>query len=131
MTRDLSRYKSRQKGYRNRYDTMRELGYEFTVDATSTRRRLEALQAIGWSLTEIGKMVGKNQQNMSKLATGNGRVYMRTRDAIAAVYDELSMRPNTTRYSARTRELAKARGYAAPLAWDDIDNDTEPKGMRK
>lgn len=127
-------FKSKTPGYRSKYSNMKKLGYEFTVDVTGTRRRLEALQCIGWSLTEIGERIGMVQQNMSKLANGRKRIYMTTRDKVAAVYDELSMTPNDTRYSERTRLHAKARGFAPPLSWDSSDIDdpsATPRGLRK
>ena len=115
---------SRTARYRTRYEQLRELGHEFTVDATVTRRRLEALQCMGWSLREIGERVGTTQQSLSEMGRegkfGRKRVLLRTERAIAEVYAELHMTPNDTPYSARTRLYAKKRGYAAPLAWDDI-----------
>lgn len=126
--------RSKTPKYRAMYAGMKQLGYEFLIDATGVRRRLEALQCLGWSLTEVGERIGKNQQNMSKLATGHQRVYRETYAKVCAVYDELSMTPNTTRYAERTRALARSRGYVPPLAWDgqDIDDvNATPKGVRR
>lgn len=134
MTTATKVYRSKTPKYRAMYAGMRELGYEFLIDATGVRRRLEALQCLGWSLTEVGERIGKNQQNMSKLAIGHQRVYRETYAKVCEVYDELSMTPNTTRYSERTRALARSRGYVPPLCWDSTDIDdpaATPRGVRK
>jgi hypothetical protein len=51
---------------------------------------------------------------------------------VAALYDDLSMTPppetnQRERIAAsRSRNFARQRGWAPPLAWDDIDNDEAP-----
>jgi hypothetical protein len=66
-------------------------------------------------------------------------VHRMTAERVAAVYDELSMvRPvdsavrgrGQIRIHDRQRRMAKRRGYAPPLAWDNIDDPNERPNMR-
>lgn len=98
------------------------------IDATGTRRRLQALVAIGWSRAELGRRIGVTPQNFTTLMT-TGRVTVRTAAAVSALYDEISMQPRTAddhggRISiSRARRSAAAAGWVPPLAWDDEDID--------
>jgi hypothetical protein len=62
------------------------------VDATGTRRRIQALARIGWSSVEIGRRVGVECARVSYL-TARKTVHLSTAQRIAALYDELSMLP--------------------------------------
>ena len=134
MKRDVSHCRSKQPGYRQMYKHMRDLGYEFKVDATGTKRRLMGLARLGYSLSEIGREIGSTQQNLSVLLHKRKHVYRETRDKIAALADELSMTTNTAPYSERTRQHAIECGYPSLWAWDDndIDNpEATPTGVRR
>jgi hypothetical protein len=99
-------------------------------DGLGTRRRVEALMALGWSGQQIADDAGMAQ-------CGVWAIFRRTRCTatvsarIAATYDRLSMRLPTTdtkgqRISvSRTRAHAARRGFAPPLAWNNIDDPTE------
>lgn len=89
-----------------------------SVDATGTRRRIQALQAIGWRLADIGNHLDVTWQNIAAIKTAD-RVYRTTADRIAAAYDQLCM---TVGPSTEARRRALDKGYAPPLAWDDIDD---------
>ena len=98
------------------------------VDPRPTQRRIRALQAIGWRLSDIDRLLGgpgvsNGVWNMLQQPT----VHVDTAARVAALYDWLHMRPGP---SERTRALAVMRGWAPPLAWDDIDNDEHPTGTR-
>lgn len=102
------------------------------------RRRLQALQCLGWSLAEIGERCGWSSQNLLAIIRDNTwrpreTVSAATFAKIARVYDELSMRvaPND-RYTSNVRNRARRLGYMPPLAWDDIDDPNEqPRGVHR
>jgi hypothetical protein len=85
------------------------------IDGTGTRRRVQALAAIGWPAhllaAELGLADGRSVRQL-----GNGR---KVTPAVAArvrqLYDRLSMTPGP---SAVSRRRAEAAGWAPPLAWE-------------
>lgn len=87
------------------------------VDGTGTRRRIQALWALGHTAAEIGLATGGNYSaaNVYVIAKRQ-RVNVRTKAAIDSAYRALADRPGT---SIRNRSRAHAAGYAPPLAWDD------------
>lgn len=89
------------------------------IAATGTRRRWQALQAIGWSSKAVNERAGENVAPTYRGGWVQARVARRVRQ----VYDELSMIPGP---SEITRARAAASGYAPPLAWDEgqIDDPT-------
>jgi hypothetical protein len=99
-------------------------GYEGTrnplVPARGTTRRLQALLAIGWThplMTErCGLYTGLLLRSQAHVTTRNHQI-------IAALYDRLCMTPGPSQV---TRLRAAKKGYAPPLAWDDIDRDRQP-----
>lgn len=96
------------------------------MPARGTIRRLEALQALGWSMATISRLAGHSEY-WAYVIRKHERVHESTAFEIARLYEELSMTlPPETVYTARTRATAKAKGYAPPLAWDDIDRDEAP-----
>lgn len=84
------------------------------LPATGTRRRLRALQAMGWRLRDINALTG---HDIGALVRDN---YTVVRASIAArvadVYDDLWDKPGP---SDVTRQRALVRGFAPPMAWDD------------
>lgn len=110
-------------------------GLERTVLAIGTWRRIEALMCLGWSQATIAERAGLCQPNISEmLRSRRDRIRRSIADRIAAVYDDLSMLSpmDTSPQSAgRVRALARRRGYAPPLAWDDIDNADEQPEVRE
>lgn len=90
-----------------------------TVDATGTRRRTQALVALGWSLTAQATRLGRTIQNHKYVLTTD-RVTIRTARLVASLYDELSIVTPPPSFSAtRARRWAQRNGWAPPLAWDD------------
>ncbi|MCZ4498522.1 MAG: hypothetical protein JWQ74_1075 [Marmoricola sp.] len=98
-------------------------GIRRNIPAIGTQRRIQALQAMGWTLTDLQDRTGMFVSNLHRLSTRQDRVLLYVYQRIAAVYDELCMTPGP---SSRMRAIAKNKGYAPPLAWDDIDNDASP-----
>jgi len=122
---------SRRPAYSRRYDKLRRNGIYMSVDGTVTRRKLAALQALGYTLTYIGQRLGRHQQAMSETFYREGPVHRTTERDMARLYDELSETPATEPYAHRARLRAQRLGFAPPAAWDDIDNVHErPKGVR-
>ena len=101
------------------------------VDGRGVRRRVRALVALGYSMRGLGDRLGVRRQQIQELA-GAEQVQYKTHAMIARLYEELSMRPPepataTERAICRkARGLARERGWAPPLAWDDIDLDEAP-----
>ncbi|MFB8122064.1 hypothetical protein ACFVG1_12825 [Streptomyces bacillaris] len=93
------------------------------IDPTGTRRRVHALETLGFSQKFIAGRVGIQNTNFGRAMVAN-RVTARLARAVAAQYDLLwNKQPEdfeVKRWVAdRTRRLAVRQGWASPLAWDD------------
>lgn len=103
------------------------------IDATGTRRRLQALVACGWTKRHLAGRLGMTESNLGTLIRG-GNVTAAKARAAAALYDELWDRrpPETTRHertsASKARNHARARGWAPPGAWDDERIDDPAAG---
>ena len=92
------------------------------VPAVGTRRRLEALTALGWCRAELARRLGRGP---SLQIAARDVVLRSTAAAVTALYDELSMTlpPERTKAekisAARSRRMAREKGWPPPLAWDD------------
>lgn len=117
---------------RVRYEKQRltdhQLGRPRMVDATGTRRRLQALVALGWTYPQIGHHLGVSGGAVYRLLTRTGPVQRRVADRVAATYRVLAVTlpPETTRTEKRNaayaRTVARQHGWVSPAAWDDIDD---------
>lgn len=98
------------------------------TDATGARRRLQALAAIGWSQMEIARRYDGHFVSLASIARGaQSQVGPRLHRLITTAYDDLAMTPGPHN---RTRLDAARKGWAPPLAWDDIDDPNEiPTGI--
>ncbi|MEV4127044.1 hypothetical protein [Nocardia sp. NPDC049707] len=95
------------------------------VPAIGTRRRLHALNAIGYSSTKLGELLGVTQV-MANRYTHVVQVRGATWSTIKDLYEELSGTPGP---SPIARRYAERHNFAPPLAWEgrDIDHpDHEP-----
>lgn len=89
------------------------------VDATGTRRRIQALWAIGHRSQEIAEVSGLATDRVIRICRTE-TVMPATRDAIVVAYRRLSVEAGT---SARTRARAAVAGYPTPVRWGaDIDD---------
>lgn len=94
------------------------------VDATGTRRRLQALVACGWTKTHLAAELGQTPSNFNVTLHAH-QVYASTMRAVRALYDRLwdQPPPETTRWerqaASRARNYARTRGWPRPMAWDD------------
>lgn len=105
------------------------LGRERLVDVTGSRRRIRALQAIGWPTKILTAELGYTHRDALAPLLYDARQCTRTRaEKIADLYERLCMTPGPSNI---TRVRALRAGYAPPLAWDDIDDpDEEPTGWQ-
>lgn len=85
------------------------------VDSTGARRRVYALHALGWSRADISAASGVSEQGI-KASLARAALTRRKHDAICRAYDALSMQLGPSQWH---RSLARGRGWAPPLAWDD------------
>lgn len=98
------------------------------VPATGTRRRIHALEALGWSTRVIADRTGVSRDNLVRISTGRSQlVRAATAAAVASAYASMEVRPPTVEESpqaSRVRAVAASRGWVPPLAWDDdVDLD--------
>ncbi|GAA1765800.1 helix-turn-helix transcriptional regulator [Streptomonospora arabica] len=96
------------------------------IDATGARRRVQALQALGYSGADLARAAGISRRTVTALSSpaGADAVLPSTAGRIARAYDELCMRPAADSKSARTmRTWAAKQGWLPPLAWDDDSID--------
>jgi len=113
----------------SRYNNLRRMGrINPQVSALGTRRRLQALMAIGWDQHSLAVEVGVTNTRISNLVRGiNPEVTSHTAARVARVYDRLSMTARDGTKAARyARTVARRQGWPPPLGWDDIDTDVEP-----
>lgn len=98
-----------------------------TVSALGTQRRINALQAIGWTQELLAERGGwRNADDVNEIMKRK-RVTLRT----ARRVDDLYRKLESTRGPSNIATLYAARqGWATPACWDDIDNDVAPQGMR-
>lgn len=93
------------------------------VDATGTRRRIQALVALGWSQSKVAERLGMTRSNFGHTLT-NVQIRLSTARAVTALYDELwDTRPPAETHRdkialSRTLRYAREHNFAPPLAWD-------------
>jgi len=101
------------------------------VDATGSRRRLQALMAMGWPVGGLADQLGRRTNSIQRSMTGES-VTARTAQDVAALYERLSNTtpPRATSEQRAAADAAKAhataQGWLPALAWDDIDTDPTP-----
>ena len=104
-----------------------EVGARY-VDATGTRRRLQALMRIGWPQRILAARLGRSIQAVSFLLQ-QPVVTRRTRDDVRALYRELAGQLGPSRTGQRaTAVRAAARGFLGPAAWND-DTIDDPAAL--
>lgn len=120
-----------------RYEQARRLdilnGRPRSLPALGTRRRLQALVALGHSYTRIGEGLAITPAGAWALGA-RPRSYVRatTVAKVNSLYEAWSMLLPPTNTSAERKAVAYAHtvaarnGWLPPLAWDDIDHDLEP-----
>ncbi|WP_254781640.1 helix-turn-helix domain-containing protein [Modestobacter sp. DSM 44400] len=102
------------------------------VDATGTRRRLQALIATGWAPELLAAQLGRRPNSLNRSMTSPS-VTARTAQDVVDLYERLWNTPpprgtGEQRAAANAaRAHAAAQGWEPPLAWDDIDADPTPQ----
>lgn len=87
------------------------------VDATATRRRLQALMVIGHSSRTLAELLGHGDHSgVLDITNGTPKIRALTELKVAAIYDDLWDKPGPAK---RTAGIAKRKGWSPPLAWDD------------
>lgn len=89
------------------------------VDATGTRRRLQALMAIGHLQTDIAVAIGRSYDAVDRYLFAK-QVHRDTAATVADLYRRWAWTPGPHRYR-RTRSYN--RGWVSPLGWDGVDID--------
>lgn len=118
------------RGYHKRLMLDHHRGRPRLVDALGTRRRIEALGALGWTGAQVGAELGVTGEHVRQLR-GQRRVTRSLAARVSAVYERLAMRlpPETTRTerhnASRQRNKARRLGWLPPLAWVSIDDPNE------
>lgn len=103
--------------------TPESLGGATPVDATGTRRRLQALIAGGWPQAQLARRLVMEPGNFGLLLREE-RVYAATARAVAALYEQL-WRADPAAHGvdaqavSRARNQARTHGWAPVGAWDD------------
>jgi hypothetical protein len=93
------------------------------VDPTGTRRRIQALSAIGWPLKELGPHIGIQPDHVRRVLTRTQQVYGATAQATIEAYERLR-RSKPRRYGVsdigvgRALRNAKQHKWAPPKYWD-------------
>ncbi len=100
------------------------------VDATGTRRRIQALIALGWTFSALASRLGYTRAAVHHW-TRHDSVTTASAAAARQLYDELWDQPPPPGMAAtRNRNLAARSGWPPPMAWDDdlIDDPTGVPG---
>jgi AraC-like DNA-binding protein len=91
------------------------------VDGLGTRRRLQALRALGHTRASIATGLGVTKQHVGYLLRQK-QVTSHTAYRVDELYRRWEMTPGS---SERARSHAKRMGWAPPLAWSNIDDPDE------
>lgn len=106
------------------------------VEATGSRRRLQALIAAGWPLATLALRLGRRPGNLRRTMNANLITDASAR-RISTTYDELRNVPPPGHTAveraraSRARVTARESGWLPPWAWDDIDGDTDDLAMEQ
>lgn len=94
------------------------------VDATGTRRRLQALMVLGYTLPDIAHRVRVAESSLHQTIDGRWeKVRTLTATKVTRVYRQLSTIPAPpTRTAEHARNQGMAWGWHGPMAWADIDD---------
>ncbi|GEB16696.1 hypothetical protein [Pimelobacter simplex] len=108
-----------------RYEKQRLLaGGATKVAAHGTRRRIQALRALGYSLRELAEVGGWGSAHAAfKYPLIANTITAETARRVLKVYNRLSMTPASGPRVGRNLRLARRNGWAPPLAWEGIDMD--------
>ncbi len=95
------------------------------VEAAGTRRRLQALVAVGWSGRVLATLLPMEPAHLNRILRGRPTVAAATARRVRQLYDKLWDQPPPQATRGQRISAARARAHAArqnwppPLAWDD------------
>lgn len=107
------------------------------IDGTGTRRRIQSLVAVGWSVDAVAVTAGVSNWALHRCLREE-LTTARTATLVRAAYDQMwdTCPPVGTKgqriVAARSRARAEREGWVRPMAWsdDEIDNPSAtPDGM--
>lgn len=110
--------KEAQRLYRKRLRHDHHSGRVRKVDATGTRRRWQALMAIGWTNDSLMRRLG--YATCGNWIAYADSVHVDTARRVKDLYNELWDQPGPSKW---TRTWARNRGFRLPMAWDDDSID--------
>ena len=85
------------------------------IDATGSRRRLQALAVMGHGAAAVHEASGLGTHHWDYIVKKATTVRPATAERVTAAYDELWDKPGSLRIAKR----ARAQGWLGPLDWDD------------
>lgn len=88
------------------------------IGGAGTRRRLQALVAIGWTRRELAAQLGRTESNFGRTLRSD-RVTVATARQATDLYERLWDQPPLGAIADRTRAEAARKGWPLPMAWDD------------
>lgn len=102
-------------------------------------RRLQALRALGWTNSQIARLTGLYRATIRRIINDpHCMITPATARAITLTYERAAHHPPQPRTAQQeaavdqVRRSALDRGWAPPMAWDDIDDPREtPTGIRR
>ena len=114
------------------WPTLEDYPAHCLIDATGTRRRVQALITLGWTQVFLRERIGVSRQAFHRALT-NSRVTAELARQVVALYDEFwARRPYPTEVppvaADNARHQATTAGFMGPLAWDD-DTIDDPNAM--
>lgn len=100
------------------------------VPAKGTRRRVQALRALGWPPYVLVALTGLGPRSMYTILVEEN-VLVATHRTVSALYEDLRDQDPVTygvdpAIARRGRRYAARQGWAVPAAWTDIDSDEAP-----
>lgn len=113
------------------YEKARQMYGNRKVSALGSQRRVQALRALGHSKEAICAAGGWTDQSSLDYALRATTITPATAKRVAAAYEALCMTLADGPKANRMRLLAARKGWAPPLAWNDIDDPNEkPAGWQ-
>jgi hypothetical protein len=98
------------------------------IDVTGSMRRLQALSCIGHSYATLAEAADTAPNRIMSIANGRQPTIRRDlAERIAAVYQQLAFSPSpVNKYTKRTRNVARSKGWHDPLWWEDMGGLDDP-----
>jgi hypothetical protein len=94
------------------------------IDAVGSRRRIQALRAIGWSCRVIAEQAATSEARVQLIANGQLTIRYGLANKIRNAYVILAAKPAPVdRNTARVRARAARNKWAPPGAWNDDEID--------